>query len=279
MNGCDSDDVMLNLALAMARGSDAHIEALFVMRDPAELLAYSGWEADASGIQQIADALRREATVQAVEARQRFDRWRVANDLTSATRPSRAKQVTVAFRQRTGVPRDEIRAAGGMADLIVQAGPFQSAAPTPELAIETALFETGRPVLIASKALPKVLFDTAVIAWNGSAEANRAVSSAMPILGRYKQLFVFCHAEHGRPVADSDGLVGYFAWHGLRAEKLRIFREHDSVGADVLAAAGRIGAGLLVMGAYTHARMREMVFGGATHHVLKHAELPVLFAH
>jgi nucleotide-binding universal stress UspA family protein len=101
----------------------------------------------------------------------------------------------------------------------------------------------------------------------------------MPLLAAGKQLFVFCQAERHRAAADPAALLDYFAWHGLKADLLGVYQRHGSVGEDLLAAAGRVGAGLVVMGAYTHNRLREMVLGGVTSHVLHHAPMPVLLAH
>jgi len=279
LNGCDSDKVTLDLSLMVARASNAHIEALFVKRDPAEVMAYAGWGVDPGGIQKVADWVSQEVETQASNARERFESWRAANELPTAERQAGAKDVTVGYCERVGQTRDQIVTVGRVADLIVQTGLFESEVRIPEIAIEAALFETGRPVLIAPETPPKILFDTALIAWNGSLEATRAVAAAMPFLGRYKQLFLFCQAENHRPTADPADLLTYLAWHGLKAERLRVFQEYGSVGKDLLAAADRVGAGLLVMGAYTHGRVRQMLFGGVTHHVLKHAAMPVLFAH
>ena len=279
LNGLDSDQATLDLALAVARDSDAHIAALWVKQDPGEALAAIGMGAEGMALQQVADRIAREAEEASAGARRGFDAWRTAHDLPEVDKPGRAKQVSVAYRERIGPIGATIVEAGRVVDLIVQTGLSEQRPRAPELAIEAALFETGRPVLIAAKTSPAVLFDTAVVAWNGSLEANRAVAAAMPLLVRYKQLFVFCHTEPHRPSADSMELIDYFAWHGLKADRLAVYQEHGAVGPDLLAAAKRVSAGLLVMGAYTHGRLRQMLFGGVTDHVLRHAVLPVLFAH
>jgi nucleotide-binding universal stress UspA family protein len=166
-----------------------------------------------------------------------------------------------------------------MVDLLVMTGLHDTDVRLPEIALEAALFETGRPVLLAPAALPQPGTDTAVVAWNGSLESTRAVAAAMPLLVRCKQLFVFCRPERHRPASDPAELLGYFAWHGLKAERLRVFQEHGGLGEELLAATEQVGAGLLVMGAYTHHRLRQMIVGGVTSHVLHHAKMPVLFAH
>lgn len=279
LNALDSDQGTLDLALAVARESSAHIAALFVKQDPAEALAYAGMGTEGIALQGIADQMVREADEASARARQRFEAWRVARDLPAVDRPGKAKQVSVGYRERMGAVGRTVVEAGRVVDLIIQSGRFEERLRAPELALEAAIFQTGRPVLLAAKAPPAVLFDTAVVAWNGSLEANRAVGAAMPMLARCKQLFVFCHAERQRPSAEVGDLIEYFAWHGLKADRLAVYQEHGAIGPDLLAAAKRVGAGLLVMGAYTHGRLRQMLFGGVTDHVLRNADLPVLFAH
>jgi nucleotide-binding universal stress UspA family protein len=69
------------------------------------------------------------------------------------------------------------------------------------------------------------------------------------------------------------------AWHGIAAEAAAAGTASGAVGVDLLAAASSVGASCLIMGAYSHGRMREMMFGGVTHHVLNHATVPVFLVH
>jgi len=279
LNALASDRTTLDLALGVAREPQAHIEALFVKRNPAEALTYAGMGSDPASIQMIANQILREADDAGARVKRELLAWCMHNDVVESDRPGISGQVTVSFRERVGSARSAIAEIGRMVDLIVMTGLHDTDVRLPEVALEAALFETGRPVLLAPAALPPPGTDTAVVAWNGSLESTRAVAAAMPLLVRCKQLFVFCRSERHRPAADPAELLGYFAWHGLKAERLRVFQEHGGLGEDLLAATRQVGAGLLVMGAYTHHRLRQMIVGGVTSHVLHHAKMPVLFAH
>ena len=110
-------------------------------------------------------------------------------------------------------------------------------------------------------------------------EAARALSAALPILAR-------CHGEVILlSVGEREGpeklgpVVEYLAMHGIAAQGIRLADQPHGTGALLLEEATRRGAGLLVMGAYTHTRWRESILGGVTDHILRHAALPVLFAH
>lgn len=126
--------------------------------------------------------------------------------------------------------------------------------------------------------------DTVAIAWNGSTEAMRAVHAALPLLQGAHRV-VILQGEQRPPVRMTAWLppfelTGYLLGHGVKVESRALQGGSESdVGAAVLAAAGEVGAGLLVMGAYGHTRFREWVLGGVTRHVLAHAALPVLLRH
>ncbi len=279
LNGVASDRSTLDLAFAVARGSCAHVDALFVTRDPTEALAYAGLGADTAVLQQIADKIAHDADRASAEARRGWVAWCADNGLAEAARPVKSDRVTAALQERRGAMRDRIVEAAAAADLIVLTSAMDQTLVLPELAIEAALFETGRPVLMAPLAAATLPVDTAVIAWNGSLEANRAVAAAVPLLQSCKQLFVFCQGERRHPAANPAALLDYFGWHGFKAERLCVYQQHGTVGENLLAGVTHVRAGLLVMGAYTHSRLRQMVLGGVTSHVMHHAALPVLLAH
>jgi nucleotide-binding universal stress UspA family protein len=122
------------------------------------------------------------------------------------------------------------------------------------------------------------LFDRVIVAWNGSAEASSAVALATPLLAQARSIDVFA-AVDAKHRSEAEELIAYFDWQGITAEGIPADPPADSVGADLLSTAERTGAGLIVMGAYTHGRMRQIVFGGVTSHIVQNAGLPVLMAH
>jgi nucleotide-binding universal stress UspA family protein len=148
---------------------------------------------------------------------------------------------------------------------------------------EYVLLNAGRPVLLVPYAGE---FDKvgrhALIAWDGSLGASRAIAGALPLLCQAQDVkVVVFNAEkqvnvHGeQPGAD---LALYLARHGLKVEVLQETTEQDS-GNALLSLAADTGADLLVMGCYVHSRFREMLLGGASRTVLESMTLPVLMAH
>jgi len=135
---------------------------------------------------------------------------------------------------------------------------------------------TGIPVLALPVGSSSDFGQTVLVAWNGSREAARAVHDALPFFGRAKNIHL-CSVgdEAGRSV---EAAAEMLRRHDLSVNTLCIDEEDAAAGEVLLAQAAAQGADLLVMGAYGHGRLRELVFGGATRHVLRQATLPVLFS-
>jgi nucleotide-binding universal stress UspA family protein len=139
----------------------------------------------------------------------------------------------------------------------------------------------GRPVLIVPYAGHiERIGETAIVAWNGSREAARAVQDALPLLSAAASVTVFLvNPEEAADIADAHNLVIHLARHGLNAKKLVVREDILAVSDTVLAQVAALDADLLVMGAYGHSRLREMILGGVTRHVLRNMNVPVLMSH
>jgi nucleotide-binding universal stress UspA family protein len=146
---------------------------------------------------------------------------------------------------------------------------------------ERSLLRTQRPVLLAPNSLSGDLTGPAMIAWDESLQCWHAVSAAVPFLQRAQSVEVVSVDRNAdaRRASQAD-VLAYLRCHGIAATARVVSPDSRSVGETLLATAGEAGAGLLVMGAYAHSRLREMLLGGATRHVLQNAAAtPVLMAH
>lgn len=149
-------------------------------------------------------------------------------------------------------------------------------------AVEVALLAVGRPVLVVpEKGLPAGFPKKVLVAWNGSREAARALSDAVPLLARAKSVIVFTAGPAGDegPLHSATAAVRYLARHGIAAEPLHVAASDDRVGEAILARAKKAGADLIVMGAYGRPRFAELVLGGATRAILRNAGVAVLMSH
>jgi nucleotide-binding universal stress UspA family protein len=118
-----------------------------------------------------------------------------------------------------------------------------------------------------------------VIAWNGSTETARAVAFALPLLRQAGRVVVLTVEGGMAPGPGGDQLVGYLRRNGIGADLNEAKPGRRSTGEAILATAAALDADLLVKGAYTQSRLRQMIFGGATSHILSAAMLPVFMAH
>jgi nucleotide-binding universal stress UspA family protein len=142
---------------------------------------------------------------------------------------------------------------------------------------------SGRPVLVVPQyGKFSTLGERAIIAWNGSREATRAVNDALPLLRRAKQVTVLVinpTTVNAGPLPGAD-IALHLSRHGVRCEAAMTQAADDiAIGDILLSRAADLGADLIVMGAYGHSRTREMVLGGVTRHLIKHMTVPVLMSH
>lgn len=166
---------------------------------------------------------------------------------------------------------------------VVGQGSFAAARGAPGDLPESLLADGARPILVVPAAgCPPGLDGPALVAWDGSMQATRAVTAALPLLRAAAGVTVLACTGHGRSDSDASDacarMIGYLRRHGIDAHPRRR-RAADDTGAAILAQAAAVGAGLLVMGAFGHARIREFLLGGTTATVLRSMSTPVLLAH
>ena len=143
---------------------------------------------------------------------------------------------------------------------------------------EASLFESGRPVLLAPPRAPQAMGDSIVIAWNQSIETTRATAFAMPLLSQAKRVVVLTISEHKVEGPTGEQLAHNLRANGIAAEAVERSAKGRSHGDAILDHASNLGADLLIKGAYTQSRLRQLIFGGATSLILSKAEIPVFMS-
>jgi nucleotide-binding universal stress UspA family protein len=146
--------------------------------------------------------------------------------------------------------------------------------------IESILFDTGVPVLVVPYiGAPQFKLDRALVAWDGSATAARAIHAALPLLALAKHVEVLMLSSGESDEGAGTGLAKYLARHGLRIELRRTTRGDIGVADALLNFVSDNSYDWVVMGAYGHSRLREAIFGGATRDILSEMTVPVLMMH
>ncbi len=163
-------------------------------------------------------------------------------------------------------------------DVTVLGRPGQERGDARMATAEAALFESGRPVLLAPPRAPAMVGDTVVIAWNQSTETARATAFAMPVLKQARRVVVLTIAEHKVNGPTGEQLAHNLRANGVAAESLDRSAKGRSHGDAILENAASVGGDLLVKGAYTQSRLRQMIFGGATSLILSKAAIPVFMS-
>jgi nucleotide-binding universal stress UspA family protein len=265
----------LDAALLLAKRMNSHIRAVFVRPDPAWVLSYfpSGM-----AIPVTAQTIENEGRRAEEQERVRFEAWRSRHSLPAEPADTRLGTCFASWSEQIGEIEPVVTRHGRLSDLIVlgRVGPTDIMA---QRAFDAALFGSGRPTLLVPEKLPWDLIDHVLIAWNGSLESSHAVFGVLPLLQEAGRVSVF-----SEPGPENDGTSGTelaeaLSWHGIPIHQAIVRAGKDPVGAALLATAADNGATLIVMGAYTHSRLRQSFLGGVTMHVLAHATIPVVMSH
>ena len=185
------------------------------------------------------------------------------------------------WRLVTGEPADVVTTSARYADITIvgQTDPDDSRS-IPDLADDVVL-SAGGPVLVWPYAGSfGVAPETVMLAWNGTREAKRALADAMPLLKRADKVIVFGVDEgDGKHIPGAD-VSTHLARHGVRVETQHTVSSSGiDAGNLLLSAVSDVGAELLVMGAYGHRRLREILLGGVTRDILREMTVPVLMSH
>jgi len=199
----------------------------------------------------------------------------------ASTRPAASAPASLSWTWYGDAPsgHDFVGNYGRVFDIIVLARPGEEWQSPSMITLESALFESGRPLLIAPPKSPRSLATNILIAWNRSTEQARATAFAMPLLRLAERITIL--TVEGATVAGPSGaeMAHSLALNGIAAEPMTLSPGKASAGETILKKATDLGCDLLIKGAYTQSRLRQMIFGGTTRHILTHAEIPVLMAH
>jgi nucleotide-binding universal stress UspA family protein len=210
----------------------------------------------------------------------------LAEDAEERQRVAAVKQ---AFDQRAAGLTSEWRTAddsgptaigtiGRAYDLIVL--PQPGALPKmPESVFETALFDSGRPILVVPPGVTNMVGTRILFAWNGSTESARAISLAMPVMAGAEAIEVLSVEGAMVPGPSSAEIAESLRSHGLNVTSQHVKPGAKSAGQTIIDRAQSLGADLIVKGAYTQSRLRQMIFGGVTRDLILSSPLPVLFSY
>ena len=262
----------LDTALLLAKKFDACIEGFPLRPAVADLVAMD----PDSGLTMV--AVKENDAEMIRQAEEVFRAFMADHNISVRTGQGRAA-LSWAWQKDSPSGHDFVGSYGRVFDMIVLARPGDEWQSPSMVTLESALFESGRPVMIAPPSSPRSLGTNVLIAWNSSTEQARTMADAMPLLQLAERVTI-CTVE-GATVAGPSGeqMARTLKMNGISAEPITLKPNKRTAGEVLLAKAEELGCDLIVKGAYTQSRLRQMIFGGTTRHVLAHAKLPVLMAH
>jgi len=278
LNGSPAGQDALDAACMLAAAHGAHVDVLHVRTDPKDAVPLLGEGMSGAVIEDIVNATEQEAARRAADARAMYDKLLGRDGVSEGDQPSDGA-VAVSWHEIEGREDETVALQGRLADLIVLNRPTEDASVSATMTLHAALSETGRGVMLVPPGGVGGLGKKVAIAWNGSAEAARSVAAAMPeIVGAEKVLVLAVDLDQSGKAMATD-LGAYLKKHGVTAEIETTPAIEHNVGETVMSKCADWGADLLVMGAYTHSRLRQLIMGGVTRHVLDNATIPVVLVH
>jgi nucleotide-binding universal stress UspA family protein len=265
----DSMPAVLEAARIIAKTFDSYMEgfaarpspAAYVSVDPVSSLAISGaFDVDTTR-----------------EVKAQFEAFMQSHDVPHAS--GDATTYSWAWPREDAMDDLFIGSRGRVFDLIVVGRPGGAPQNPRMIPLEAALFDSGRPVLVVPPMAPTTIGRNILVSWNGSTEQARSNAFAKPLL-RLAEAVTVLTVEGGSVAGPScEEAAAHLRRNGIKATAKIVQAGQRTPGEAILDYAAANGCDLLVKGAYTQSRLRQLIFGGATRHILVHGNLPVLMAH
>lgn len=261
-------DSVLQTALVLARKFDSYIEGTPLGPDLPDLVAFDmpvSWTInDQNSWKELAE-----------EAHRKFDTTMSAAGIGGKSPDGSGPSQSWSGDHSLG--DSQVASLARVFDITVLGRPGSERGDPRMATAEAALFESGRPIMLAPPKTPASFGDTIVISWNQSTETARATAFAMPLLKKAKKVIVLTVENFVVDGPTGAQLAEMLARHGVAVEAVS-HPGGKSSGEDILDQTEKLGGDLLIKGAYTQSRLRQMIFGGATAHILAKAKMPVFMA-
>jgi nucleotide-binding universal stress UspA family protein len=270
LNELDRLEPVIEFASVLAKDHGAHVTGVYVVPSPAVYPAVGPYV-----IPEVYDGLTRHFEEQTQSVKTKFNNRMTRHGLGSHWLEIRAVAPVIS---------ESVGEAARAADLVVASEINREGKNGVELDfIENVILHSGCPVLVlphAGSAAPS--FERIVCGYNGSKEAGRAIREAVPILSKASDVRIVRvdppRQDDGAPAPGSE-IAQMLVRHGVKAAAESIPGGGLNAAETLAARARELGAGLIVMGAYGHTRLREFVLGGATRYFLHHMSVPLFLSH
>jgi len=278
LDGVDGDIIDLEAARHLAASFGCHVDLLHVRRDALSAMPMIGEGISADLIEMVQAQVEKEEQAVADRVKKVYDQWIKDSGVPEVKTPSKAVTSSARLIDVTGPVAEHVARLGKLADLVILRSPSLEEGEL-SAAAEAAIYDTGRSVLFSPRKELATLGKRVSIFWNDTVEASRASAAAMPFLKQADAVQVKAVESDDFDTQTVKDFADSLAWHGIKADARIVEEDHRSAGEALLDAAWDFEADLIVMGAFSHSRLREMILGGVTRHILQVAGRPVLMMH
>ena len=276
LTGTAAGEAALTTALTIANIWKAHVTALHVRVDSRDVAPLAGEGLSGAMIEEMMSATEKESSDRAHAVRSMFERFVARQNVVVRDAHVGLDHATASFAAVTGREEDIVAQQARLADLTVVPHPDSGEDVSSSDALHAVLFDSGRPVLIAPQKPIESIGTKVCLAWNGTAESAESALAAIPWMKQAAGVRILSAEGYQRRGPAAPELAAYLALHGIDADIVMFPSIRNSVGAGLLEAARQFGCDLLSMGAYSHSRLRQLILGGVTRHVLENSAIPVM---
>lgn len=285
--GNDNEVNALEIAFQLAEKFSAQAQVLHVSPDPESFIAaaYSGLGMPVPTSDKISLDIRKHNEEKLEYARKKFHQIAEKYNIEQNEKVILPDRGSTSFQSAFGDAEQIVAIKGRLADLIIMSRTIREVNSDYNSAMISALFNSGRPVLFTPPGdIDNEINRNVIIAWNASAEAARAVAFAMPLLKHQAtKTKVWVLTQHTTESVDfpitAEALCLYLKLHDIEAEAVLVNNKGLSLPVAILNETKNLDAGMIVLGAYSHSRVREIILGGVTNFMLENAVVPIFMAH
>lgn len=278
VTGTPQDNVALNVGFMAGEPFKAHVVALYRGPDLADEPSYFTFlTTDVAAqirqsLSEVGDKASRNARATLAVVSASFNA-----KVSDGTR--KMDFLTFSYQEVGGRLTDAVQDSARLADMTVL-GPLTA---TDNSELREVFFETlvksKRPIVLAPHDLPKTFAQRIAVGWDGGQTAAHALTTAIPYLTRAKHVDIINIRRLSDQPAYTDAVTTYLALHGVSCVSHVIDAGQRDIGGLLLDAAEDKKADLLVMGGYSHSRLRESILGGVTRHIVSNAKIPIFLVH
>ncbi len=279
INGEPESAAVANMAVELGAARPTLIDGLHVHSDR-ELVSWAGSPLYAGPMPaEVIEQLKRQQDARRAEAHEIFLKATTGLPVAGCTGMPDMTKTSARWLDMRGDPWRTISEKGRMHDLTLVARPTAEHWESESRTVEAALFDSGRAVLVVPQEENKAPRNHIAVAWANTPECARSIWAAEPFLRDAERVSLIVISKGEVDQEALDDVNEYFQHKDIDFEIIHQSHNGHSTSGQILDCVEELEAGLLVMGAYGHSRLREMVLGGATRGVLRASPVPVLMAH